>query len=184
MQYPCTFLSETSFSFFLSRPALIRWFNPFSFWLIWSRRARGWLGSIEGEVRVVLGAVFGLCWSCFCRFWPLLPLSAVANTPRWMVGRFSKRALGGLLRFCTQSSPLGRGGGGQILQGGANSFCIQLHHQLLISATRRPLLPWCVISVDIRSLAYKVPRMRSMEVCNHNMVHVSERVLRCVQNKS
>ena len=56
----------------------------------------------------------------------------------------------GLLRFCTQSSPLGRGGGGQILQGGANSFCIQLHHQLPICETGRPRLPWCVISVDIR----------------------------------
>ena len=138
-----------------------------------------------------------------------------------MVGRFSKRALGGLLRFCTQSSPLGRGGGdcggqrggirfcwveiflpseillrsctqssplgrgggGQILQGGANSFCIQLHHQLPICETGRPLLPWCVISVDIRSLAYKVPRIRSMQVCNHNMVDVSKRDLRCVQNK-
>ena len=89
----------------------------------------------------------------------------------------------GLLRFCTQSSPLGRGGGGQILQGGANSFCIQLHHKLPICATSPPLLPWCVISVDIRSLAYKVPRIRSMQVCNHNMVHVSKRDLRCVQNK-
>ena len=47
-----------------------------------------------------------------------------------------------LLRFCTHSSPLGFGGGcgGQrggdkILLDGANSFCIQLHHQLPICVT-------------------------------------------------
>ena len=117
-------------------------------------------------MRVVLGAVFRLCWSCFCFFFGVFDrsyLSAPLQTPVVEWSADFLRALGperrgGLLRFCTHSSPLGPCGGGcggqrggdKILLDGANSFCIQLHHQLPICATGRPRLPWCVISVDIR----------------------------------
>ena len=61
-----------------------------------------------------------------------------------------------MLRFCTNSFPLGRGGGGCGGQRGNIRFCWVEQIAFASSYTNssqsgRPRLSWCVISVDIRS---------------------------------